>query len=241
MGSREETRTRRRIGAVAATALAVGVIAFGAAALGPNGPERDTEQGPAQLAAAREDATLDLDLGPVTDPTSCLSDAFAPDAESVDVLYGVHQRTADGSSPVLLLRNVAGELRLCDVAGPDAPAQQPLPEPSDAERVAFLTNGRMVWDCSGTTVDRYTSTMWLAVTPEVGWVQQRFRVDGVPGPWFSTQAQGGYAHLQTWLDGPVPAGAALDVQVRVLDPDRQPVRQSVQPLPGCTEGDVRIG
>lgn len=247
MGSPKSSMSRRRIRAVVASVVAVAAVVTGASALARGGSEPDASPRTSSP-AAQEDPTVDLDLGPVDDAdvTACLGGGFAPDAGSVEVLYGVRQRSADGSAPVLLLRNASGELRLCDVAGPDSPAQLPLPEATAAEPVAFLTNGRKAWDCDGSTVDGYTSTTWLAVGPTVATVQERFWVDGVPGSWFSTEAQGGYAHLQTWLAGPLPEGTELGVQLRVLDADGKPVAQSALPtgtqsLPGCTEGDVQIG
>lgn len=247
MGSPNSSTSRRRVGAVAASVVAVAAVVTGAAALARDGSEPDASPRTSPP-AAQEEPRVDLDLGPVADAdvTACLSGGFAPDAGSVDVLYGVQQRSADGSAPVLLLRNASGELRLCDVAGPDSPAQLPLPEATSDEPVAFLTNGRKAWSCDGATVDGYTSSTWLTVGPAVATVQERFWVDGVPGPWFSSEAQDGYAHLQTWLDGPLPQGTELGVQHRVLDADGEPVAQSALPtgtqlLPGCTDGDVQIG
>lgn len=247
MGSPKSSMSRRRFGAVVASVVAVAAVVTGASALARGGSEPDASP-QASAPAARQDPGVDLDLGPVADAdvTACLAGGFASDAGSVDVLYGERQRSADGSAPVLLLRNGSGELRLCDVAGPDSPAQLPLPEVTTDQPVAFLTNGRKAWDCDGTTMNGYTATTWLTVGPTVATVQERFWVDGVAGPWFRTEAQGGYAHLQTWLDGPLPKGTELGVQHRVLDADGAPVAQSAlptatQPLPGCTDGDVQIG
>lgn len=254
MVSPDTSAPRRRLGAIAATVLAVALISLGFAVVELTGSEPATTPAtpgtPASTTpAGAADPVLDLDLGPVSDPTSvtsCLTPDFAADPLTVDVLYTLRQRTADGSSPVLLLRNAEGDLRLCDVAGPDAPAQLPLPADTEADPVAFLTNGRMQWDCTGTTVDAYTATTWLAVGPGVDRVQQRFWVDGTAGPWFTTRAQDGYAHLQTWLEGPLDEGTDLAVEHRVLDAAGFPVPQSTlptdkQPLPGCTDGDVQIG
>jgi hypothetical protein len=179
------------------------------------------------------------------DVEACGSGGFAG-AGAVEVLYGVRQRSADGDVPVLVLRNDAGDLRLCDVAGPDSPAQLPLPETSAAQQVVFLSNGRKSWECDGTTVQRYSATTWLAVGPEVSTVQERFWTGGKAGPWFTTSAQGGYAHLQTWLDGPLDKGTELAVQTQALDADGRPVARSAlapgpQPLAGCTGGEVQIG
>lgn len=245
MGSPESSAARRHTGAVVAVVLAVTVVVAGAASLARSGSE--PRPAPAAPAAPAPDPVVDLDRGPVTDADvqACSSGGFAGSG-GVEVLYGVRQRSADGDVPVLVLRNDAGDLRLCDVAGPDSPAQLPLPEASTTEPVVFLSNGRKSWDCDGTTVQRYSATTWLAVTPEVSTVQERFWTDGQAGPWFTTTAQGGYAHLQTWLDGPLAEGTELAVQTRALDADGRPVARSGlapgrQPLAGCTDGDVQIG
>jgi hypothetical protein len=247
MGSPESSTSRRHLGAIVAAVVAVAVVVTGASALSRAGSEPGAAPDPAP-ASAPHDPTVDLDAGPVSDADveACAAGGFASDAGSVEVLYGVRQRSAQGDLPVLLLRNATGELRFCDVAGADAPAQLPMPEASADEPVAFLTNGRKSWDCTDGTVDGYTATTWLAVGPDVATVQERFWQDGEAGPWFSTQARGGYAHLQTWIDGPVAKQTRLSVQTRVLDADGDPVAQTVlapgrQPLAGCTDGDVQIG
>ena len=88
---------------------------------------------------------------------------------------------------------------------------------------------------------------WLAVSSDVHVVQQRYWVDGVPGPWFSTRARNGYAHLQTWLVGPEPAGSRFAEQYRVLDASGRELRQTAlptrqKPLAGCPgKGSAQIG
>ena len=245
MGSPEPSSSRRRIGAVVAAVLAVTAVVAGAASLA--GSASDPTPSAAVPAAPAPEPVVDLDRGPVSeaDVEACSSGGFAGSGE-VEVLYGVRQRSADGDAPVLLLRNDAGELRLCDVDGPDSPAQLPLPEASTSEPVAFLGTGRRSWTCDGTTVQRYSAATWLAVAPEVRTVQERFWQNGQAGPWFTTAAQGGYAHLQTWLDGPLAEGTRLAVQTRALDADGRPVARSGlapgrQPLAGCTGSDVQIG
>ena len=247
MGSPESSTPRRHHGAIVAAAVGVAVVVTGASALSLSGSE--PEAAPASApASAPEDPTVDLDTGPVSDEDveACAAGGFAPDAGSVEVLYGVRQQSAQGDLPVLLLRNAAGELRFCDVAGTDAPAQLPLPEVSPAEPVVFLTNGRKTWDCTDAALDRYSSTTWLAVGPDVAAVQERYWQGREAGPWFTTQARGGYAHLQTWVDGPLAKQARLRVQTRVLDTAGDPIAQPAlvpgrQPLAGCTDGDVQIG
>ena len=83
------------------------------------------------------------------------------------------------------------------------------------------------------------------VSPDVATVRERFWVAGVPGPWFETRAHGGYAHLQTWLQGPEPRSTYAQ-QFQVLDADGTAVPQTAlptgkQPLPGCQGGSVEIG
>jgi hypothetical protein len=239
--------SRRHLGAAVAAVLAVAVVVTGASALSLAGSGSDPAPAP-PAAAPAQDPTVDLDRGDATDADveACASGGFAPDASSVEVLYGVRQQSPDGDVPVLLLRNAAGDLRFCDLAGPDAPAQLPLPGTETDEPVVFLTNGRRSWDCTGRQVQGYTATTWLAVGPEVATVQERYWQDGTPGPWFTTAARGGYAHLQTWLTGPLPEQTRLGVQTRALDADGHPVSQSALPrgrqaLPGCAGGDVQIG
>lgn len=251
----ETPASRRRNGAVIVAALGVVAVAVAGFAVGQlAGPDTSDagQAGPPVVLgteAVREpEPTLDLDLGP-TDPqdvAECLIPRFADDAASVEVLYGVRQRTSDGSAAVLVLRNAEGELRLCDVNGGDSPSQLPVPSAGDGEPVVFLSNGRASWDCDGRWLDGYADTTWLAVSPEVDKVQQRFVVDGEPGDWFSTRAQDGYAHLQTWLDGPFAKNTMIKVEHRVLDGSGEEVGQSALPtgpqrLEGCQGADVQIG
>lgn len=250
MGSPASTPSRRRTGTIVATAAAVALVVAGvaAAALTGAGPE-PTEPASGPVGTVASNPVLDLD-GPILSDevarASCLPDDFAGDPASVDVLYAVRQQSQHGAGPVVVLRQPDGELRLCDVEGPDAPAQAPVPEATTSHPVAFLTNGRASWDCSGRTVDGYTATTWLAVAPAVDRVQQRYWVGGVAGPWFSSRAYDGYVHLQTWLEGPVVEGTALAVQQRVLDADGARVAQTALPtravaLTGCRGADAQIG
>jgi hypothetical protein len=249
MGAAATPPSRGRAGAVVAAVLAVAVVVGAVAAAGlarSDGPRAAAPAtGPSTPAA---DPVLDIDAGELSDEealAACSTPGFAGGGD-VTVLYAVRQRTEDGSAPVVLLRNAGGDLRLCDAAGPDAPAQAPVPEASGQHPVVFLTNGRSAWDCSGTTVDGYSATLWLAVDPQVERVQQRYVVRGHPGPWFSTTARDGFAHLQTWLAGPLDEGAAVAVQQRVLDATGAPLAQDAlptrrQPLAGCAGGDAQIG
>jgi len=235
----------RRTGAVIVAALTVAAVVVGVAAISLPGSSPDRSPQPASSDSAV--SVIDLDQGPGADPeavASCAGPDFASDPETSEVLYDVVQLAAAGTSSVLVLRNPEGELRLCDMAGADAPAVLPLPEATEADPVAFLSNGTAAWDCDGMALGSYRSTTWLLVADGVERVEQRFVVDGAPEPWFSTQAVDGIAHLQTWL-GPLPEGVRIAVEQRALDAAGEPVEQdtlpSRAPLPGCTTGDVQIG
>ena len=193
----------------------------------------------------QDPSLTDLDVGTTStdDVAACLTPGFATDVDSVDVLYGVRQHRLGGSSSVLVLRNAAGDVRLCDQFGGDSPSQAPQPTATSARPVAFLSNGRSSWTCAGTTrvLQKLEQSTWLVVSPDVATVQQRYWVGGVPGPWFETRAQRGYAHLQTWVEGPEPAGTTYAQEFRVLDADGNEIAQDALPtaqskLPGCSEG-----
>ncbi len=94
-----------------------------------------------------------------------------------------------------------------------------MPTVSRGNPVRHLSTGRSVWRCDGATrvLDGFRMTSWLVVSPDVRTIRQRYWVDDVPGPWFTTRAQNGFAHLQTWLRGPEPAGTSYSVEYRVLD------------------------
>src|SRR3954451_24531946 len=202
--------------AVVAPAPGAGVVQ---AMIGIPAQEAGSGHGADQPAAAhRADPTTLLDLGQVSSSekvATCLSPSFAADPSQVQVLYGVQQRAVSGSSPVFVLRNRSGALRLCDEFGGEPPSQSPLPSLSDTRPVAFLSNGRSTWRCDGQALRRLQMTSWLLVSPDVRTVQQRYWVDGTPGPWFTTRAQSGFAHLQSWLTGRHRAGAKYATQYRV--------------------------
>lgn len=194
--------------------------------------------------------TFAVDVGQLDSPTTapgCLTPGFASDPARVDVLYGVLQRRPGGSSPVYVVRNENGAVRLCDQFGADRSSQDPLPTVSDERPIAFLSNGRSSWQCDGERLRRLHTTSWLLVSPEISTLQQRFYVDGRPGPWFTTRAQSGLAHLQAWLNGPEPAGTKYAVQYRALDASGHEVSQSVLPtqrqaMPGCAgDGSAQVG
>jgi len=240
-------RTSQGVAVVAAAALGVAVAVVGVAALRDAGDPGSPTAGPGAEPTVLGEDLLVLDRGPVPEDDavrSCSSTRFAGDAP-VEVLYGVRQLAPDSEGPVVVLRNAAGDLRLCDAAGPDGPAQAPVPPATDAEPVAFL-NARAVWDCTRSRLDRYTAATWLAVDGVVVTVRQRMWVDGEPGPWFVTAAAGGYAHVAAWTDGPLREGTELAAQYEVLDADGAPVAQDALPtepaeVGWCEDGDVQIG
>jgi hypothetical protein len=253
-GSAGPRGRRRALTVAVAAAGAVGVTLGAVVALQP-GRSGDTPDG-ATLAAGSRTAVpvVELDLGPV-DPSAvedCLPPGFAADPSSVTVRYGVEQRSPDGSAPVLVVESAEGDLALCDAAGPDRPAQLPLPEPDADHPVRRLSNDRLSWECDDGRTLAHTSSSWLAVRDEVATVRQRFVVDGEPRAWFATSAVDGLAHLQTWLDRPLARSARLEVEWRVLDADGEVVPQSVLPTrrtrtggcdaaPGEVQGDVQVG
>jgi len=193
------------------------------------------------------DAVLALDLpGDVTDAQvrACLTRAFAPSVADVEVLYSTIQKTETGQSAVLILRNDAGTLRLCDANGGDYPSQLPIEYADAATPIRHLTNGRMGWDCNGNKLDAFNVTRWFSVAAGVDRVELRFVVDGAAGPWFSAQAKEGFVHVHGWLDQQ-EVGAAVHVQVRVLDTNGVSVPQTEiatapQPVMACDGSDVEI-
>ncbi len=252
-------RTRSRRGTAVATAVAVAVAVAGvvvgiagAASLGstadpgPRASARLSHGSPSP--SSGDPSTVDLDLGPVStsDVAGCLTKGFAADPAEVTVAYGVEQRTVTGTVPVLILRNRAGQVRLCDQSGRDSPATSPAPTATERRPVAFYSTGRRDWSCtSGDRLRRFTLTEWLSTAPSVDTVRVRFLVDGTPGPWFRTRAVGGFAHLAAWLDGPLSRGTRITLQHQVLDAAGGPVAQralpSVQRLDGCSGGSAQIG
>ncbi len=243
------TKLADRVLPAVGVAMLVAALVLGAGSLkalsGSDGPSPKLAADPSTTASPT--GVTDLDLGPTDadDLAACTTPGFSPEGTDPEVLYGVRQLRLDGTSAVLVLRNAEGDVRLCDRFGTDAPAQAPLPTPTAAEPVAFLSNGHAAWTCDGTRLRRFEQSTWLVVSPDVATVRERFWVAGVPGPWFETRAHGGYAHLQTWLQGPEPRSTYAQ-QFQVLDADGTAVPQTAlptgrQPLPGCRGGSVEIG
>jgi hypothetical protein len=234
-----------RVLPVVGAAVLVAALVLGAGYLKALSLHHGPAASPVAAVPSGNASVLVVDDGTVAqaDVTACLTAGFATDAARVDVLYGVRQLRLDGSNPVLVLRNAAGDVRLCDQFGPDSPSQSGLPTASPTEPVTFLSTGRSSWTCAGSSkvLDRFEQSNWLVVSPLVAKVQQRFWVDGVAGPWFETAAQDGYVHLQSWVKGPEPAGTTYAEQFRVLDADGIDVQQDALPtrpsaLVGCSAG-----
>lgn len=243
-------RPAQGVAVVAAAALGVAVAVVGVSALrdsGDSGDSAATTAGPDAAPTVLGEDLLVLDRGTLSDVDavrSCATKEFAG-PRPVEVLYGVRQLAADSEGPVVALRNAAGELRLCDAGGPDSPSQAPVPSASDAEPVVFLNAGA-AWDCTRARLDRYTAATWLAVDDQVTTVRQRLWVDGEPGPWFTTEAVNGFAHVAAWEDGPLPEGTDLAAQYEVLDAQGGAVAQDALPVDPaavgwCEDGDVQIG
>lgn len=233
------------LGVALAAAVGVAAAVLGVAALrGGDGPVA----GPVTEPTVLGEELLTLDVGDLTETEAlqaCATERFAAGG-AVEVAYGVRQLSAEGKVPVVVLRNAEGDLRMCDVTGADGPAVFPLPTASAQEPVVALANGRRAWDCTGAKLERFSATLWLGVSDQVAVVRQRYWVDGVPGPWFNTEAKGGLAHLQTWVDGPLRKGTELTVEHEVLDADGAPVAQDLLPtepaeVGWCSSGDVEIG
>jgi hypothetical protein len=251
------TKLVDRLLPVVGVAMLVAALVLGAGSLralsGGDGPspqvaaDPSTTTAPITAPTAGPNGVTELDLGPTDadDLAACTTPDFTPEGTDPEVLYGVRQLRLGGTSAVLMLRNARGEVRLCDRFGTDAPSQAPLPSPTAEEPVAFLSNGRAAWTCDGTRLRRFEQSTWLVVSPAVATVRERFWVAGVPGPWFETRAHGGYAHLQTWLQGPEPRSRYAQ-QFQVLDADGTAVPQTAlptekRPLTGCQGGSVEIG
>jgi hypothetical protein len=193
------------------------------------------------------EGTVELDLGLPTLESlrSCLSPGFATTRIDVTVLYAMQQQTRDGEAPALLLRNRAGDVRMCDIDGIDSPGEAPVPLPDAGQPVTFVGTGRSTWTCDDELTSRFLATQWLAVASEVADVRVRYHVDGTPGPWFVTKRAGGYVHLQAWIDGPDPADTRYAVEYRVLDTDGNAVPQDVLPtrptsITGCPAGSTTM-
>ena len=87
----------------------------------------------------------------------------------------------------------------------------PVPTATDSDPVAFLTNGRLSWDCDGRTLKRHTSTTWISVADRAAPKKADLQME------------------QRVLDS---AGDPVSQSV---------VPTAKQPLAGCSGGDAQIG
>lgn len=202
----------------------------------------------AGLAASASADVNELDVsGNVTDEDilACLTRPFARSLDEVTVLYSTIQQVEGGEAPVLVLRNTAGELRLCDSNGGDYPSVAPVEYADAATPVRYLANGRMAWDCDGTKLTGFQVTQWYSVAPAVDRAELRFIIDGTTGPWFSAKASGGFVHVHGWL-GEQTDGAKVELQSRLLDANGASVAQNevptdAQPVMDCDGRSIQIG
>jgi hypothetical protein len=204
---------------------------------------------PASLASQDNDSVVDIDLSPdvtTAELDACLTNTFGKDAAGVSVLYAEVQKTESGQASVLVLRNKAGELRLCDSFGADSPAVLPVKYADAGHAVRLLTNGRQAWECDGTRLAGFTVSDWLSVGTVVDTVAVRFLVNGASSPWYTTKAQHGFVHVHGWLAGQ-NVGAKVTMQTRIDDKAGHAVHQDAlpthpTPITGCAGGgDIQIG
>lgn len=235
----------RREAAVAVAVACVLILVSWIASKAGDEPQAD---GRSSLASNPGESVVSLDVSRKVSPgeiEACLTDSFAKNPKRVDVLYEQIQKSEQGDVAVLILRNRAGDLRLCDSFGGDAPSVAPIAYADDVDPVRFLSNGRQSWKCDGTRLAGFAISHWLSVGDAVDRVDLRFVVDGATGRWFSSEADNGFAHVHGWL----PAqndGAMVQVQTRVLDADGAAVEQNALPtaprgIAGCTGGDIDLG
>lgn len=216
-----------------ATLLAMGII-------GPSDSEGTSSP-------ATAEGALNLDVGEVSEGAvaDCIADGFAGSPDEVVVDYESQQLAEEGSSPVLLLRNEEGDVRLCDMFGLNRPAEVPQPVATPATPAVFFTVERQRWQCTDEAWEAYAIGTWLAVTDPVAYGQLRFLVDGRESDWFTSEARNGFVHLQAWLRDP-PVGSEILIEVRLLDESGDRVSsEGVEPGPfkalECPGADIEIG
>jgi len=234
---------RREAAVAAAVAALLVMVSWLAGQLGDGNQTPD-----AGLAASVGADVNELDVAAtVTDDDirACLTRPFARSLDEVSVLYSTVQLVEGGQTPVLILENTTGELRLCDVNGGDAPSMAPVELANAGTPVRYLSNGRMTWDCDGTKLSGFQVTNWYSVAPVVDRAELRFIIDGTTGPWFSARAQGGFVRVHGWL-GEQTDGAKVKLESRLLDANGDAVAQTEvptdpQPIMACDGRSIQIG
>ena len=156
-------------------------------------------------------------LGRAAALEGCATRAFVDGRpRGVDVRYGMLQRTAAGTRGSFVLRNHAGAWRFCDMFGAEGPSGMPMPRPT-AERVAVhVTNPDWAPICHDGVRTGMRANAFFRVKDVVRSARTRFWVDGVAQPWFVSQRQGRFVHLQSWQQG-LPEGARLMIQTQLRD------------------------
>ena len=170
------------------------------------------------LAVPATAAPVSLDLGALGKAvalTTCATDAFVDGRPgAVRVSYGMNQVTPSVPVGSFILRNHKGGTLFCDMLGRDRPSQRPFPTTSAIRPAVHYTNPVQNWNWKpGILVG---TSSWLRVQDPVQSARTRFFVDGVAGPWFVSQRQGRFIHLQSWLlTTEVPDSVPLKIQTQV--------------------------
>jgi hypothetical protein len=195
---------------VTALALVAGVL--GGAAM------TEPVSSPGERSARTETTDVMLDRGALGKPAAlrtCATRSFvAGKPGALRVRYGMKQRTPKSTRGSFVLRNHAGQFMFCDMFGRDYPAVLPMPDSSRKRPAVHVTNSRRDWRCSAESLTRFRTNAWFKVQDPVRSARMRYWVDGVAGPWYVSQRQGRFLHLQSWLLDP-PEGAALKIQTQV--------------------------
>jgi hypothetical protein len=218
--------------------LAVGLVAL-SGAWGLAAAEKDRVLVPLTSDMTVSPEEIGLDATPLDNATAtalCGPDGFG-DAR---VLYAQRQVSPIGPAPAILIENERGDWWACDRYGGSAPATFPVPLATAHDPAVPFTTGWRSWDCAGTVLHRLQIGEWFSTAPEVATLRLRFIVEGAPGPWFSTTASDGIAHLQAWLEGDLPAGTSIVLEHEFSDAAGRTVgaeaSQSVEELPDCSDG-----
>lgn len=178
------------------------------------------DTGAATTASARADAVA-LDVKPLGRAAAlerCATERFVDGKpRRLRVRYGMLQRTASGTPRgSFVLRNHAGAWRFCDMLGADRPSRMPMPRPGSERVAVHATNPDWKPICRSGVRTGMRANAFLRVHDPVRSARTRFWVDGVAQPWFVSQRQGRFVHLQSWATG-LPEGAGLEIQTQLRD------------------------